>query len=238
MKTLFKIGGVAALLAGILFRRNLAAEVSLFIEEASPVSVGGWFALLQHNRLLGLTYLNVFDLVNYALLSLMFLALYAVLKQVNKSAMAVATAFGFLGIAVYFASNVAFSMLSLSERYAAAATGAEKTMLLSAGEALLAIARFTGPDARPGSGGLVSLLFIAVAGLLTSLVMLRSDTFHKAVAIVGILAGALDLAYCTAYLFLPFVDPGLLGVIFIPAAGFFLVLWHILLGWKLYRLGR
>ena len=238
MKTLLKIGGVAALLAGILFRRNYVAEVGLFIEELPPVSVSDWFALLQDNRLLGLTYLNVFDLVNYALLSLVFLALYTALKGVNKSYMAIAMVFGFLGIAVFFASNTAFSMLSLSERYAATGTEAEKTMLLSAGEALLSINRFSDPNAHPGTGGLASLFFIAVSGLITSLVMLRSDAFHKAVAVVGILAGAFDLAYCIAYVFLPALDTGLLGVIFIPAAGLFLMVWHIMLGWKLYQLGK
>jgi hypothetical protein len=73
---------------------------------------------------------------------------------------------------------------------------------------------------------------------MASLVMLRSEIFPKAVAIVGILAAALDLAYCLAYLFVPSVDTGLLAVIFIPAAGLFLMLWHILLGWRLYRLGK
>jgi hypothetical protein len=237
MKTLFKIGGMAALLTGILFRRNIAAEVELFTGGIPPVSVSGWFALLQTNRLLGLTYLHFFDLVNYALLSLVFLALYAALKRVNKSIMTIASAFSFLGFAVYFASNTAFSMLALSGRYAAA-TGVEKTMLLSAGEAMLSINRFTGPAAHPGSGGLASLFFVALAGLMASLVMLRSEIFPKAVAIVGILAAALDLAYCLAYLFVPSVDTGLLAVIFIPAAGLFLMLWHILLGWRLYRLGK
>ena len=237
-KSLIRISGVAALIAGVLFRRNIAAEVGLFTQQETPVTVGNWFELLQNNRLLGLVYLNIFDLVNYALVGLMFLALYAVLRRANKSYMAIATTLGFMGIAVYFASNTAFSMLSLSDQYAVATTEAQKTMLVAAGQAMLALSRFSSPGAHPGTGGYVSLLLIAGAGMIISVVMLRSGVFNRATAYVGIVASAFDLAYCIAYAFLPAVDSDLLAVCFIPAAGLFLMIWHILIGRRLFQLGR
>ena len=237
-KSLYKVGGVAALIAGVLFRRNLGVEIGLFSKHPSPVTVSNWFALLQSNRLLGLSYLNIFDIVNYALVGLMFLALYAVLRRANKSYMAIATALGFVGIAVYFASNTAFSMLSLSDQYAAATTEAQRTILLAAGEAMLAINRFSSPGAHPGAGGYMSLLLIAVAGMITSVVMIRSAVFNRATAYVGILASAFDLAYCIAFAFVPTVDSELLAVCFIPAAGLLLMIWHIMVGWRLYQLGK
>ena len=237
-KSLYKVGGVAALIAGVLFRRNLGVEIGLFSRHQLPVTVSDWFALLQSNRLLGLAYLNVFDIVDYALVGLMFLALYAVLRRANKSYMAIATALGFVGIAVYYASNTAFSMLSLSDQYAAATTDAQRSTLLAAGQAMLAINRFTGPGAHPGAGGYLSLLLIAVAGMVTSVVMLRGTVFNRATAYVGILASACDLAYCIAFAFVPAVDSGLLAVCFIPAAGLLLMIWHILVGQRLCQLGR
>jgi hypothetical protein len=237
-KSLYRVGGVAALIAGILFRRNIAAEIGLFSQYTPPVTVSNWFALLQSNRLLGLAFLNIFDLVNYALVGLMFLALYAVLRRANRSYMAIATTLGFVGIAVYFASNTALSMLSLSDQYAAATTEAQRTMLLAAGQAMLAINRFSSPGAHPGAGGYLSLLLIAVAGMITSVVMLRSAVFNRAIAYVGILASAFDLAYCITFAFVPTVDSELLAVCFIPAAGLLLMIWHILIGRRLYQLGR
>jgi hypothetical protein len=237
-KSLYRVGGVAALLAGLLFRRNIAAEIELFIEHPAPVTVGNWFALLQSNRLLGLTYLHIFDLVNYALVGLMFLALCAALRRANRSGMAIAATLALVGMTVYFASNTAFSMLSLSDRYAAATTDAQRTTLLAAGQAMLALNRFTGPGAHPGAGGYLSLLLIAVAGMISSLVMLRSALFNQATAYVGILASGLDLAYCLAYAFVPAVDSETLAVLFIPAAGLLLMIWHILAGRRLYQLGR
>ena len=237
-KSLYRVGGVAALIAGVIFRRNLGVEISLFSHHAPPITVNNWFTLLQDNRLLGLSYLNIFDIVDYALVGLMLLALYVALRQANKSYMTIATTLGFIGIAVYFATNTAFSMLSLSDQYAVATTDAQRTMLLSAGEAMLAINRFTSPGAHPGSGGYMSLLLIAVGGMIISIVMLRSNVFNRATAYVGILASAFDLTYCMAFVFVPTVDSELLTVIFIPAAGLFLMIWHIMVGWRLYQLGK
>ena len=236
--SLYRVGGVAALMAGIIFRRNLGVEISLFSPQKQPDTIIDWFALLQNNRILGLAYLNIFDLVNYTLVGLMFIALYAVLKRANKSIMAIATALSFLGIAVYFASNTALSMLSLSDQYAAATTDAQKTLLLAAGQALLAINRFSNPGAHPGAGGYMSLLLIAAAGMITSIAMLRSAVFSRATAYVGTLASALDLAYCIAFACVPAAGSGLLAVLFIPAAGLLLMIWHILIGLRLYQLGR
>ncbi|MBN1978158.1 MAG: DUF4386 family protein [Anaerolineae bacterium] len=236
-KSLYRVGGIAALTSGVLFRRNIAAEIGLFTQTPSPATVSGWFELLQSNRLLGLAYLNIFDLVNYALLSLMFLALYAILRRDNKSAMAIATTLGLVGVAVYSASNTAFSMLSLSEQYAAATSDEQRT-LLAAGQALLAINRFSSHGGYPGSGGYMSLLLIAIAGMITSIVMIRSAAFNRATAYVGILASALDLAYCVAFACMPALDSEMLAIAFIPAAGLFLMVWHILVGWRLFHLGK
>jgi hypothetical protein len=239
-KGLFRFGGIAALLAGLLFRRNLGAELSLLKESGlitagpttPPATVPAWFTLLQSDPLVGLTWLNGFDLVNYALVGVMFLALFAALRRVNPSAMASATVLGLIGIAIYFASNQALALLSLSDQYAAATTAAQRTMLLADGQALLAINRFSSLSRY------LSLLLIAVAGLLTSVVMLRSNVFSRSTAYTGILAGAFDLAYCLAIVCAPAVDGELLAVCFIPAAGLFLMIWHILIGRRLYQAGR
>ncbi|MBN1306064.1 MAG: DUF4386 family protein [Anaerolineales bacterium] len=236
-KSLYKIGGVAALLAGILFRRNMSVEIEPFIAQAPPETIVEWFTLLQKNSLLALSLLNILDLVNYALLGLAFLALYAALKETDKSLMSIAAASGFAGIVVYFAANTAFSLLALSQQYAAASTEAQKASLEAAGQALLALTRF-GTGGHPGAGGYISLLLVALATLLISLTMLKSGLFNQVTAIAGILAGAFDLAFCLVFVLPTGLEVGILAVIFIPAAGLFLMIWHILVGVRLYRLGK
>jgi hypothetical protein len=193
---LCRISGVAALIAGVLFRRNIGAEILLFTGQTPPNTVADWFTLLQNNSLLGVSLLNIFDVVNYALVGIMFLGLYAALKQTNRDFMVLAATVGLVGTAVYLASNTAFSMLSLSNQYAAAATEAEKATFIAAGQTLLAMGQSTGVY--------TSLLLVAVAGFIMSVVMLQSKIFGKVTAYVGILAGALDLIYCvTTFAFVP-----------------------------------
>ncbi|MFZ5353421.1 MAG: DUF4386 family protein [Bacillota bacterium] len=231
LRGLLKTGGIAAMAAGLLFRRNLAAEVGIFNHHYSPETVKEWFELLQSNRLLGLTNLNIFDLVNYLLVGVMLVALYALLRSVNKVNMTVAAVSGIVGITVFFATNTAFSMLTLSNQYSAASTEAQKDLLLAAGQAMLALITFS-------TGSLISLLLVAAACLLISFTMLKSGIFSKAAAYIGVLASILDLTYCIAFSFVPADYSGLLAVCFIPAAGLFWMIWHIMIGWKLFRIGR
>ena len=89
-----------------------------------PSTVLEWFTVFQTNPLTGLFFLGLADIVIMILWGPMSLALYAALKQSGKSWSMIAAAFVFVGMAVYLATNTAFSMLFLSHQYAAAATEA------------------------------------------------------------------------------------------------------------------
>jgi hypothetical protein len=236
-KYLYISGGIAALLAVFVFRRNLGAELSLMGMMSIvnipplPISAADWISLFQSNRLVGLTYLNFFDIVEYLLVGLLFLALYGALRKTAKSAMLIATVLGLIGITVYMASNQAFAMLALSERYAAARTSAEQSNLLAAGEALLA-------EDNPGflyqgTGIYLSLFLILLAGLIISVVMMRSRVFGKTTAIMGILANGIGLCY---FLFLVFAP----AAIWIPhsVSAPFRVIWYFLIALRLFKLAR
>ena len=217
--TLYKTGAIAALVAGIVFRRNIGAEVSLFTGVvAFPHSSAEWFSLLQSNPFVGLSFLAAFDLSNYFLVGIVFLALAVRLWPVNKSLTALALASGLVGIAVSFASNISFSMISLSQQYAAATSEAQRASLLAAGQALLvmngAMANF------PGTGTYMSYLLIALAGLSFSSLLLTS---HRATAIIGLLAAGCDLAYCLTFPISP-----VLQAILMSLGGAFWMIWHLL----------
>ena len=231
-------GGVAALVAALVFRRNIGAEVMLLRllgvlqtgPTVEPVSAAGWFELLQSDPLVGLTLFGMFDLVNYALVSLIYLGLYAALGQVHRSAMVIAAAFGLVGMGVYFASNQAFAMHTLSNLYAAASSDLERTMALAAGEALLAI--HNAGAVFQGAGVTLALFLVTVAGLIIAAVMLRSDVFGKATAIIGILAHGAMLVYLVTWTLPPAIRA-------IPPSlsGLFLFIWYLLIGIKLLKLG-
>ena len=235
-KNLFKAGAAAALIAAVVFRRNLDAEFMLLRgvgiinagPTAPPNTVMDWFTLLQNNKLLGLTLLNLFDIVNYALVGLIFLALYVALRRASESFMAIAATLGFIGIVVYFASNQAFSMLSLSNQYAAATTDAQRAMFIAAGQAMLTIHNNA---SYQGASIYMSFLLVSVAGLIISAVMLRSSIFSKGAGYVGILANGLGLGYYITLAFAP-------AVVFLPlsVSALFLLAWYILIGVRLWTI--
>jgi hypothetical protein len=234
---LYKAGAAAALAAALIFRRNLDAEWLLLRGSglvqsgpaAAPETISAWFMLLQQNKLLGITLLNFFDVVNYALVGLIFLALYAALRRTNPSWMLIAAALGYTGVSVYLASNQAFSMLSLSRQYAAATSDAQRTTLLAAGQAVLAIhqnASYSGAGIYPG------FLFVTAAGLIISLVMLQGKIFNKTAAYMGILANGFGASYYILLVFTP-------GLVFIPISisAIFLLIWYVMIGIRLWALG-
>jgi hypothetical protein len=236
-KGLYKVGGAAILIAVMIFRRNFGAEMMGFrgfgifdVPAAPPSSAIDWFTLLQNNRFVGLALLDAVDIVNYALVGLMFLALYGALKRTNTGAVTVATAFGLAGMAVYFASNQAFAMLSLSDQYAAATSDAQRSTLLAAGQALLAIHN---PGAiYQGLGIYVSLFLVGLAGLIASIVMLRGSVFGKTTAWMGIAANGFVLGYFVTLAF----APALRAVPHVISAPF-RVIWYVLIARRLFQLG-
>lgn len=147
---------------------------------ASTVTVVDWFILLQNNWFLGLRNLVLLNIVGAALLAPTFLAVYSALRRDNEAYSAFGTILFFVGIAVYFASNKAFPMLSLSGQYASATTDAQRSLLEAAGQAMLA-------EGQSRAG----VLLIEFASLLISAVMLRGKIFSKAVACAGIRGNAL-----------------------------------------------
>jgi hypothetical protein len=217
-KGLYTAGGTAPLIALLFYLTEFAVIILGNLSGVPfPSATEGWFSLLQRSKLLGLLYLNAPDILSIALLGVMFLALYVALRGVRPSAMLIAAYFAFLGIATFVAPRVAMlSVLPLSERYAAATSDAIRSQLLAAGEALGSLG-----TATPQT---VGFLFIAVATLIISVVMLRSDLFGRTTPYVGISAAILTFALDLTGVIAPAIAAPLLGL-----AGLLWVAWWILI---------
>jgi hypothetical protein len=227
---LYIAGGVAAIVAVVVFRRHFGAELVLLmdmgiIDMEPPSSALDWFTLLQAKPFLGLLMLDLFDVVNYLIVGLIFLALYGALRRASKVAITVARASALVGVAVYLASNQAFAMLALSDQYAAASTDAMRAQFLAAGEALLATHNPAGVN--------LGLFLVALAGLIASVVMLRTRVFGRATAILGIVANSLVLTFYVALPLAPEIAP-----LFPATSALFRLLWYILIARRLLQLGR
>ena len=221
---LCRIGGVAA---WTLMIYSLATMVQLVVAGGQPATAAEAFSLLQHNKILGLMRLDLPTVLAMPLYYLVFLGLLAALRRADPVYAIVSTALGFAGVTLLLATPTALSMISLSEKYAAATTESARGQFLAAGEAILA------SDIWHGTGAMLGGMLLQCGAVLISVVMLRTNVFGKAIAYVGIVTHGLDLAHIV------------LGP-FVPAAGFALMaiggplylVWFPLVGRRLLQLGR
>ena len=235
-KSLYKIGGVAALICAVMYLITLGVYVPANLASPPPETVLEWFAVFEQSPITGLFFLGLADVIIMILWGPMSLALYIMLRQSNKTWALIAIPFVFVGMAVFLSTNTAFSMLSLSQAYAAATAEAEKSILQAAGQAMLAVSR--------GTGALYAGMPLAwFAGLIFSILMLRSEVFGKATAWAGIVGFGLlvagtpfgghytatgtPTAFQSVMVALQYVGGGLLSLA-----------WYFLVGLRLLKIGR
>jgi len=225
-QSLYKLGGAAALIVAAL----ILGDVVVLAIYPQPNTISDWFMLFQRNSIVGLLDSWGLEVPMYFMFIMTFLALYMVLRKANQSLMVIAVTFALLGTGIFLATNNPFSMLSLSNQYAGATTDAERSTFLAAGQALL-----SNTNQRAVGGFNMGLFLVSVAGLMVSSVMLQSNSFSRPTAFVGILAHALSLA---DYLRQALTPSAIVALLVILPNALFLVIWYVLVGRRLYQLGR
>jgi hypothetical protein len=215
-RSIYRIGAVAALAVLAL----VPVQAAVFIVWPPPTTVGGFFSLFEQNAIVGLLALDLLLMASWILSALMFVALYAALRRTREAVVTVALIAELVALAVYFASNTAFSMLTLSQQYAAATTDAARSLFLAAGQAMLAL--YTGTAFN------VSYLLSGVAALLMAGAMLRSGVFGRVTAYIGIAYAVLQVVPPTAG------DAGMIVSLLSLAP---MVIWIALIARTLFRLG-
>ena len=227
-KRLYRIGGTSAL---IIIGLWIIQGVIIIAMGPPPSTASGWFTHFEEYGLLGLLNSFLLDIVAVTLMIPVFLALYIALRRVADSLMAISGILVLMGITLSFATNVTLSMLYLSHQYAAATTEVQRSLYMAVGESILT--NFN------GTGSTIGYLFMSIAGLIISIVMLRSKSFSKATAYTGILANAIQLAEPPgAFVPASFYENMGIGFFLVAVSGVFFIPWYILSARALLRLGR
>ncbi|MBN1265180.1 MAG: DUF4386 family protein [Anaerolineales bacterium] len=232
---LFRVGGAAGLLCALMYFITLAVYVPATRAAPAPETPLEWFSLFQQSPITGLFFLGLADIVILILWGPMCLAFYEALKDKNKAWAQIAVVFVFVGIAVFLATNTAFSMLYLSKEYTSASTGPEQSLILAAGESMLA--------ASMGTGGRYTGMPLAwLSGLIFSILMLRSEHFSKAAGWTGIpglglLMLSIPFAHYTTGGDTSSFQTLMISVTYI-GGGLLSLAWYILAGLSLIKLAR
>ena len=223
----YKLGGVAVLvtvLVGIIESTIQFLPVSNIPQN----TVIDWFVLFQENPFMGLRNMGLLNIFLNTLALFTYFALYAAHKEnSNQPYAALAMVIAFLGIGVFLANNRAFPMLDLSNQYAVATTDTQRAMLEAAGQSMLTV----GQSHTPGT--FLGFFLSEVAGIIISVVMLRSNIFSKVNAYAGILGFSILLVI---EYFSTFSGLSNTMMMLFMLGGLLSMVWYILIARKLFQL--
>lgn len=223
-RSLYTIGGISALLQ---ITSILALAVVMATLGPKPESALEYFNVYQESKMAGVLRGDFLLLILIGLYLGTFPALYAALRCINPIYTALATIFTVLTVSGTFAAESTFSLLRLSEQFAAAGTDAERSIFLAAGEAVIA------SDMWNSSGAYMGGILLQGSGVMISLIMLKSKDFSKVTAFAGLLGNALDLVQHVLHPFAPSVK-----TFFAPIMGIFYFVWYPMLARDFFRLAR
>jgi hypothetical protein len=229
----YRTAGVAALVAILV----MVLEVGITAlpgggrTGTEALTVVGWFELFGEYPFMGLRNLGLMNMVATFFTIPVYLALYVLHRQSESEqarlAAGLAVILFLVGLAVYFANNTAFSMLSLSHSYAAAAGEGQRLSIEAAGRALLA------QGESHTAGTFLGFLLLDLAGILVSVAMLRGEVFGRFAGIAGIAGYLLLLLFDVASSFVP----SLFGIamLFVGLGAPLSLVWYLLIALRLLR---
>ena len=178
-----------------------------------------WFALFESRPFIALLHLDLFLLVDYVFVVLLFLALWCALRRERPVTTLVGFVLCAIGTAAYFTSNPAFTMLALADQYSAATSALARAELLAAAQSALAVYHGTPFD--------VGYVLSAIAGFLMCCAMLGTGVFGRPTAYIGLVMYAMNLVPASA---------GIPGLVLSIASLIPLAVWLVLVARRLWRL--
>lgn len=223
-RSLYIIGGVVTV---VLLIYSLATMLIMFGAGGPPATAQEILEMLHQNRLIGLLRLDALTTLVIPLYYLLFLSLFVALRKTHEVGATIALLLSCTGLTLFLATPSFISWMVLSDKFAVATDEAQKTLLLAAGESILAT------DLWHSSSAFVGGLLMQTSTLLISLVMLRSDTFSKLTAWVGVVTHGLDLAHILLMLIIPSV-----AMLLMIVGGTLYLVWFPMLGRDFFRLAK
>lgn len=190
MESTYKPVYAAAFASTIVMLIVMPLQIAAYILFPLPITITDWFILFRDNPLAGFFHSDFFLMVDNVLIAVIYLAFYHSLKEKHTGLLQIALVLGFIGIASYISSCKTFELLSLSGRYFAAASEADKAALLAAGYSMVASWQGTAFDAY--------YVLNAITLLIVAFVMLKSPVYGRLTAIIGLVTGILMIIPSTA----------------------------------------
>jgi hypothetical protein len=212
-RTLYRIGAAAALLTVAIIPFSV---IAFFVWPTFPDNI---LDVIQESWLAGLMSLDAGYLFGNLFVLPFFLVLYVTLREVDKGWTLIALVLGLMGLLCLPLARPIPEMFAISEKYAAATTEAERAMYWATGEGMLS--HFHGMAYH------THYVLGALSLLISSILMMRSSLYSKALAWVGIVTNVVVFG-----LYVPVIGTYISTLSVLGYA-----IWCIMFGLRLYQLG-
>jgi hypothetical protein len=212
-RSLYRMGAVAALLSLLIIPLSV---LTFFIWPLFPDNI---LDVIQESWLAGIMSLDAGYLAGNLFVLPFFLVLYVTLREVDEGWALVALVLGLMGLLCLPIARPIPEMFDISEKYAAASTETERAIYQATGHGMLS--HFHGMAYH------THYVLGSLSLLISSILMLRSTVYSKALAWVGVVTNVVVFG-----LYVPVVGT---YISMFSVLGY--AIWCVMLGLRLYKLG-
>lgn len=179
---ILRIAAISALIGIAL----IPVQMFVFIKWPPPEQPLAFLELFNQQPLLGLLNLDLMYLFNNVLLVLFYFGFLIAFKSSKYYTYVLfSIVLGFIGLAIYFTTNVGFEVMTLSKQYFSTTDTQIQQQILAATTGMLATYK--------GTAFVVYYEFNAITLLTIAVVMLKETIFTKSTAVWGLISGFLML---------------------------------------------
>lgn len=216
---LFRAGSVAAVVTVLITIVQIILGVVWTPPDFAPTAAvaESMLQLIETSPIRAFVTLDGLMVLDYLLLIVVYLALFAAMRDHEPSLMTLGTGLALVAITLYFTANPSITLFVLAEQYSAGMPDAAS--VVTAAQAVLATFE--------GTAFIVHYLVMGIAGILVSAAMLRGAVFSRATGIAGVAQGAMMLVPVTF---------GTIGLIFAVGSLVPFIIWFILVARRLGRM--
>lgn len=225
-KLLFKAGGWTSVL--FLVYSFITILILALIDGNYPDSAEECFEMIHANRFIALIRLDLTSIIVIPFYYLLFFSIYHLLKKGHELIAQIALFLTLAGVTVFISGLNLASILHLSDKFYQTTSHEEKERLLAACEGMLA------EDMWINTGAIIRGILIESGSVIFCIIMLKTNVFNKATGWIGLLTHSLDLLSIIFGLF--FYTP--VKQLFTILAGPLYFIWFILIGLRLFQLGK
>ncbi len=228
-KLLYKIGAIMVFLAVLVMLTEIfltalpdGNRVELTIEQLFDMYNRNWFMAMR--------YMGFINIIASTLMLPVFFSLYGLYRHNLKVFASFSLILSFIGYAIFMADNTTFACLELAEKYFKEISDTNKTILLAAGEALIAKGASHTPGTFPG------FLIGQTAGIFFSIIILNGRVLKKSTGIIGLIGFSFLLIFevISSFIGTLFYE----AMIFAMIGGIMTLVWYVLIGLGLLKNSR